>query len=78
MLERGFTIEQVSKNITFSFGIGKHLLWKRQNRAARYLWAQIIESFKGSKDSQKCISLPRPLNIIKHIMTLGKYTKNKH
>jgi methylmalonyl-CoA mutase len=54
MLERGFTIEQVSKNITFSFGIGKHLFMETSKlRAARYLWAQIIESFKGSEDSQK-------------------------
>lgn len=54
MLDRGLTIEQISSKITFSFGVGKHLFIEiAKLRAARNLWAQIIESFNGTAEAQK-------------------------
>ncbi len=54
MLDRGLTIDQIAPKITFSFGVGKHLFMETSKlRAARLLWAQIIENFNGSAESQK-------------------------
>jgi methylmalonyl-CoA mutase len=54
MLERGLKIDEVATKIRFTFGIGSlYFLEVAKFRAARILWAKIIEAFKGNEESQK-------------------------
>ncbi len=43
----GFTVDDISKNISFEYGIGSSYFMEiAKFRAARYLWSKIIESYK--------------------------------
>ena len=54
MLERGLTIEDVAKQIYFSFAVGSNVFMEiAKLRAARLLWSKIVASFGGSKEAQK-------------------------
>ena len=54
MLERGLKIDEIASNIRFTFGIGSLFFVEvAKIRAARMLWAKIIEAFSGNEDSQK-------------------------
>ncbi|HHY73119.1 MAG TPA: methylmalonyl-CoA mutase [Bacillus bacterium] len=54
MVERGLTIDEIAKQIYFSFAVGSNVFMEiAKLRAARLLWSKIVESFGGSKDAQK-------------------------
>lgn len=51
---RGLAIDQIAPSIQFSISIGSNLFMELAKiRAARMLWANIIEAFGGNKASQK-------------------------
>jgi methylmalonyl-CoA mutase len=53
-LDRGFTIDEVAPQVAFSFSIGSNLFMEiAKLRAAKYLWASIINEFGGNSESQK-------------------------
>ena len=52
--ERGFTIDEIAPRIRFIFSIGGDFFMEiAKLRAARLLWAQIVESFGGSANAQQ-------------------------
>ena len=54
LLDRGLSIDEIAQRIRFTFGIGSlYFLEVAKLRAARMLWAKIIEEFGGNEDSQK-------------------------
>ena len=53
LLDRGLDIEQIAKQISFSLAIGPNFLMEiAKFRAARLVWAQVIEAFGGNSDVQ--------------------------
>lgn len=54
MLDRGLTVEQIVVKMQFSFSIGSNVFMEiAKLRAARLLWANIVEAFGGSATAQK-------------------------
>jgi methylmalonyl-CoA mutase len=54
MLERGLSIEEIAPRIQFAFSIGSNVFMEiAKIRAARMLWASIIESYGGAEAEQK-------------------------
>gem|GEM_PF-5734 len=54
LMERNLTIDDIAKNIRFSFGIGPfYFMEVAKLRAARMLWAKIVRTYEGNKESQK-------------------------
>jgi methylmalonyl-CoA mutase len=54
LLKRGFSINDAAKQIRFSFAIGPNFFLEiAKFRAARMLWAQIVEAFGGDAEAQK-------------------------
>lgn len=54
LLERNLSIDAIAGRIRFTFGIGPtYFMEVAKLRAARILWAKIIEAYGGSKESQK-------------------------
>lgn len=54
MLDRGLTIDEIAPCFIFSFGIGSNMFMEISKlRAARMVWAQIIEMYQGNEESQK-------------------------
>lgn len=54
MLKRGLNINDISRSIRFTFGIGPlYFLEVAKLRAVKMLWAKIIESFGGDEEAQK-------------------------
>jgi len=54
MQERGLTIDEIAPQIRFCFSIGANYFMEiAKLRAVRALWAQIIEAYGGSAESQK-------------------------
>lgn len=54
MLARGLEIDQIAKQIYFSFAVGSNVFMEiAKLRAARLLWSKIVASFGGNKESQK-------------------------
>jgi methylmalonyl-CoA mutase len=54
MLKRGLNINEISRNIRFTFGISSlYFLEISKLRAVKMLWAKVIESFGGDEESQK-------------------------
>lgn len=54
MLERGLNIEEIAKQMYFSFAVGSNVFMEiAKLRAARLLWSTIVSSFGGSKEAQK-------------------------
>lgn len=54
MLDRGLSIEEVAPNVQFAFSVGSHVFMEiAKIRAARMLWATIVESYGGSEAAQK-------------------------
>lgn len=52
--KRGLTIDAIAKQIQFSFSLGANFFMEiAKLRAARMLWAQIVESFGGNAEAQK-------------------------
>lgn len=56
MQERGIPIDVAAKQICFSFSVGtKFFMEISKLRAARMLWAQIVEAFGGTEEGQKMV-----------------------
>ena len=56
MQERGISIDMAAKQIYFSFSVGtKFFMEIAKLRAARMLWAQIVEAFGGGEEGQKMV-----------------------
>lgn len=54
LLKRGFSINDAAKQIRFSFAIGPNFFLEiAKFRAARMLWAQVVEAFGGDAEAQK-------------------------
>lgn len=54
LLERKLTIDEIASQMRFSFSTGSPFFMEiAKYRAARWLWARIIEAFGGSRDFQK-------------------------
>lgn len=52
--ERGISIDTAAKQMYFSFSVGTNFFMEiAKLRAARMLWAQIVEAFGGSEEAQK-------------------------
>jgi len=53
--DNGFTVDDISKNISFEYGIGSsYFIEIAKFRAARHLWSKIIEAYKPvNSDSNK-------------------------
>ncbi|WP_134701540.1 methylmalonyl-CoA mutase family protein [Ammoniphilus sp. YIM 78166] len=52
--ERSVDIQMASKAMVFSFSIGSHFFMEiAKLRAAKMLWAKVIEAFGGNEDAQK-------------------------
>jgi methylmalonyl-CoA mutase len=53
-LDRGLTIDEAAQRISFSFAIGSNFFMEiAKLRAARLVWANIIQAFGGNEESQK-------------------------
>ncbi|MFT4415660.1 methylmalonyl-CoA mutase subunit beta [Fredinandcohnia humi] len=51
-LDKGFTIEEISSRITFSFSVGSNVFMEiAKLRAAKILWSTLVEAFGGNVDS---------------------------
>lgn len=56
LLDRGIDINTAAKYFRFSFGIGTNYFMEiAKLRAARYLWAKIVESYGGDENAQKML-----------------------
>ncbi|SFK15780.1 methylmalonyl-CoA mutase family protein [Brevibacillus centrosporus] len=54
LLDRGLSLEEIAPRIQFAFSIGSNVFMEiAKIRAARMLWASIIESYGGSEAAQK-------------------------
>jgi methylmalonyl-CoA mutase len=54
--EQGLDINSIAKNIAFSFALGSNFFMEiAKLRAAKVLWAQIVQSFGGDTESQKMV-----------------------
>ncbi|MGM0874138.1 MAG: methylmalonyl-CoA mutase family protein [Bacillota bacterium] len=54
LLNRGLSIENIAKNMTFSFAIGSNFFMEiAKFRAAKQLWASLIHALGGNEASQK-------------------------
>ncbi|QRG70139.1 methylmalonyl-CoA mutase family protein [Brevibacillus choshinensis] len=54
MLERGLSIEDIAPRMQFAFSVGSHVFMEiAKIRAARMLWAAIMDSYGGSEAAQK-------------------------
>ncbi|WP_078545870.1 acyl-CoA mutase large subunit family protein [Litchfieldia alkalitelluris] len=53
-LERGLTIHEIARKMAFSFSVGSDFFMEiAKLRAARVIWATIIEAFGGNEEDQK-------------------------
>ena len=58
LTERGLTSDQISKLMSFSFSIGSNYFMEiAKLRAARLLWAQIMEQFAPNDESSKLMAI---------------------
>lgn len=56
LIDRGIDINTAAKYFRFSFGIGTNYFMEiAKLRAARYLWAKIVESYGGDENAQKML-----------------------
>jgi len=56
LIDRGININTAAKYFRFTFGIGTNYFMEiAKLRAARYLWAKIIESYGGDEQAQKML-----------------------
>ncbi|MCK5078274.1 MAG: acyl-CoA mutase large subunit family protein, partial [Calditrichia bacterium] len=54
MLDKNFTIDEIASKIRFSFALGSNFFMEISKlRAAKMLWARIVEEFGGNENSQK-------------------------
>lgn len=54
MTDRDLNIDDIAQSIRLTFGIGPfYFMEVAKIRAARIIWAKIIETYKGNKESQK-------------------------
>lgn len=54
LMERGATVQEAASEIAFSFPVGSDFFMEVSKlRAARLLWANIIEAFGGDEEAQK-------------------------
>ncbi len=54
MIERGLSVDDAAQQIRFSFAIGPNFFMEiAKIRAARVLWAQVVQAFGGNAESQK-------------------------
>ncbi len=56
LLNRGLNINVITKYFRFTFGIGTNYFMEiAKLRAARYLWAKIVEAYGGDENAQKML-----------------------
>lgn len=56
MINRGLSVNQVATHMRFAFSIGSNVFLEiAKLRAARLLWAKIIQAFGGNDDAQKMV-----------------------
>lgn len=54
LMNRGLTIDEASQEIAFTFSVGSDFFMELSKlRAARVLWANIVEAFGGNEEAQK-------------------------
>ncbi len=54
LLNRGLTIEEISRRIQLNFGTGSFFFMEiAKLRAARFLWSKLIEEYGGNKEARK-------------------------
>ena len=54
LIDRGLTVDQAAPRFWFGFSLGGHFFMEMAKlRAARMLWAQVVEAFGGGEDAQK-------------------------
>ncbi|MEJ5244927.1 MAG: methylmalonyl-CoA mutase family protein [Bacteroidota bacterium] len=54
LIQRGLSIDEIAQSIEFDFAIGPKFFTEiAKFRAARILWAKIVEAFGGNEESQK-------------------------
>ena len=54
LLNRGISIEKIANSMTISFGVGSNFFMEISKlRAARYIWASIIQAFGGNAQELK-------------------------
>lgn len=54
LTERGLSINEAAKSFRFSFGIGANYFMEvAKLRAARYIWAKIVEAYGGDEEAQR-------------------------
>ncbi|MCL1815986.1 MAG: acyl-CoA mutase large subunit family protein [Clostridiales bacterium] len=54
LTERGFTVDEIAEKMVFSFSLGANFFMEiAKLRAARLLWAQLIEAYGGSTTAAK-------------------------
>ena len=54
LIKEGLTIDQIAGSMRFTFAIGSFFFMETAKlRAARMLWAKIVEAYGGNKESQK-------------------------
>lgn len=68
MLQRGFTIKEIARQIKFGFSMGANFFMQISKlRAMRVVWANIIEAFGGDEDDQRMLVHGRPAAFTKTI-----------
>lgn len=68
MLDRGLEIDEIANQMYFSFAVGSNVFMEiAKLRAARILWSKIVETFGGTKQSQKMYIHVRSSNWTKTI-----------
>ncbi|NBB78963.1 MAG: methylmalonyl-CoA mutase [Verrucomicrobia bacterium] len=56
LIERGLSVDEAARQLRFSFCIGPNFFMEiAKLRAARMLWAQVVEAFGGDAESQKIV-----------------------
>ncbi|MEM8866968.1 MAG: acyl-CoA mutase large subunit family protein, partial [Verrucomicrobiota bacterium] len=54
MIDRGISVDDAAKQIRFTFSVGSNFFMEiAKLRAARVLWAKVVESFGGDAEAQK-------------------------
>jgi methylmalonyl-CoA mutase len=67
-LNRGLTIDEAAKRISFSVAIGSNFFMEiAKLRAARLVWANIVQAFGGNKESQKMMIHARTSHFTKTV-----------
>lgn len=68
MLQRGFTIKEITSQMKFGFSMGANFFMQISKlRAVRVVWANIVEAFGGDEEDQRMLIHGRPAAFTKTI-----------